>query len=271
MTKTRGQWIRFLLAGLFIAAASIGLPSARAQGFGPDPFRPLNSQYDPYIYPMSSPNLAAGGAASALGGRRDNQMQQYLEQQAGAERGSSERYGIGVPHWRARSEQARFQPEFKPNRRAERRPYSTLESINQKYLAYFSEDDPRKQAVLLREFDTSRRGTSDDRDGATDGANRRMRARSGEGSADRPSSRTSRGGADAGMRGQSRRASDASDEAGSGEIPPAPRVRGSARGTTKKERSPSDILKRSLDDDDDDTLPIRRRRAAPSTGTPSNE
>ena len=86
MTTTRGEWIRFLLAGLSIAAAPFGLSTARAQGFGPDPFRPYNSQYEPYVRPLSDPGLAAGAAASARGGRGDNQFQDYLNQLDGADR-----------------------------------------------------------------------------------------------------------------------------------------------------------------------------------------
>ncbi len=162
MTKTRGQWIRFLLAGLSIAAAPLGLPAARAQGFGPDPFRPYNSQYDGYLRPLSDPGLAAGAAASARGGRGDNAFQEYLNQLEGADRATSQRYGIGVPYWQARGDVKRDRRDLKANRRAERSPEATLESINQKYLAYFSESDPRKRAVLLRDFSSTRRMSTRD-------------------------------------------------------------------------------------------------------------
>ena len=33
----------------------MGTTAVWAQGFGPDPFRPYNSQYDPYVYPMARP------------------------------------------------------------------------------------------------------------------------------------------------------------------------------------------------------------------------
>ena len=38
------------LALLLLAGSPI---AAFAQGFGPDPFRPFNSQYDSYVYPIS--------------------------------------------------------------------------------------------------------------------------------------------------------------------------------------------------------------------------
>ena len=52
MNWTRDRVIRLLLAGLCGAAAQVVPPRAFAQGFGPDPFRPYNSQYLQYTYPI---------------------------------------------------------------------------------------------------------------------------------------------------------------------------------------------------------------------------
>jgi len=274
MTKTRGQWIRFLLAGLSIAVAPLGLDAARAQGFGPDPFRPYNSQYDGYLRPLSEPGLAAGAAASARGGRGDNSFQEYLNQLEGADRATSQRYGIGVPYWQARGDVKRDRLELKANRRAERSPEATLESINQKYLAYFFEGDPRKRAVLLRDFSSTRRMStrdaplrredgSDDRDAASElDSPRRSRSTARGGSDDERPTRSTRGRSGTGA------------EAGERAIPPPPPLRGLSRGTTKRDRRPTDTLKRSLEDDDTEpgAAPrIRRRTPVRPAPTPPDE
>ena len=67
MRWTRDRWIRFLFAGFCITVASQGLGTAHAQGFGPDPFRPFNSQYDQYVFPIRP---ETGGAAAPGRGRR---------------------------------------------------------------------------------------------------------------------------------------------------------------------------------------------------------
>ena len=72
MKWTRDRWIRFLFAGLCIArGAAGGLRAAHAQGFGPDPFRPFNSQYDQYVYPIRPETGGAAAPARRLA-RGDN-------------------------------------------------------------------------------------------------------------------------------------------------------------------------------------------------------
>ncbi len=83
MTSTRGPWIGYLLAGLSIAAAPMGFPAARAQGFGPDPYKPFNHQYEQYVYP-TNPGLT-GQAGMGPFRRVDNQFQQWLTEQEGAD------------------------------------------------------------------------------------------------------------------------------------------------------------------------------------------
>ncbi len=274
MTTTRGQWTRFLLAGLCIAAAPLGRDAARAQGFGPDPFKPYNSQYEQYTTPMGTP----GGMAGRLG-RNDNQFQDYLRGLDGADRASTERYGIGAPYWWAKSfDYERKRHEALVGRRAltKRTFEDTLESINQKYLAYFSEEDPRKRAVLIQEFSPSpRRGTrdgalrsddgTDDRDTATGLDSDRQKGRGVAGGAPAlPSSRASRGRSDEGGRlgasPSAGRTSGASDDVRSRSIPPAPAIRGLSGGAAKKKRAPTETLKRSLDEDDDAGSPSSARR-----------
>ena len=280
MTKTRGQWIRFLLAGLSVAAAPVGLRAARAQGFGPDPFRPYNSQYEGYVRPLTPLGGPPGIDGRGMD-RGDNQYQQYLRQLEGEYRASSERYGIEAPYWRARSDPDRDRRELKA-RRATRRPAeATLESINQKYLAYFSENDPRKRAILLREFSSIYRGGAgdaaarreddpDDRDAAAElNSPRRLQPRAGAGADGRSPARTSRGRSDENERTGSalspRRPLGASAESRLDTIPPAPPPRGLSRVPTRRARRPSETLRRSLEDDASDPgapPAIRRPRAA---------
>ena len=60
MTWTRDRCDPLSIRGLCVAAAPLGLSMAHAQGFGPDPFRPFNSQYVQYVYPIRP---ETGGAA----------------------------------------------------------------------------------------------------------------------------------------------------------------------------------------------------------------
>ena len=90
MTSTRGNWLRSLLAGLGIVGAAAAAPTVWAQGFGPDPFRPYNSQYDAYTYPMGPATPDAGGAAIPRSGVRSaNQFQEYLNEIQGVGRAVS--------------------------------------------------------------------------------------------------------------------------------------------------------------------------------------
>ena len=253
MTATRGQWIRFLLAGLSIAAAPFGLPAGRAQGFGPDPFKPYNSQYDQFVYPISP----LGGGAAAAGramGRNDNQFSQYLNELEGADRASSQRYGIGMPYWKARTNADVDRRESRFNRRADRHTADSLGSITQKYLAYFSEDDPRKRAILMREFTPTRSETALDRSAKLLDETADRGAASGL-DADRRPLRGLRGpsavGGRLGAPSSPRRSAGSSDEKRTGSIPPPPPLSRSSSGSSKTGRRPTDVLKRSqrLDDD----------------------
>ena len=84
-----------------------------AQGYGPDPFRPYNSQYDPYTYPMGPASPAGGGRSdimTRMGNSGANQYQGYLDELAGQARQGSERYGIGMPYYRSAVD-PNFDPE----------------------------------------------------------------------------------------------------------------------------------------------------------------
>jgi hypothetical protein len=164
MNSTRGKWLRSLLAGLRIAAAQGGASTAWAQGFGPDPFQPYNSQFEPFTYPTapSSPGMGQSAGMNVRSGVRGaNDWEAYQNQLAGAGRAGAERYGIGMPYYRSTVD-SRFDKdgkrEYRPNRRADQSYERTQEVITQKYLAYFAERDPTKRAALVRDYNqTSRR------------------------------------------------------------------------------------------------------------------
>ena len=163
MTSTRGSWVRTLLAGLGVLVAPAGASTVWAQGFGPDPFRPYNAQYDPYTYPMGAAAPEAGGAVPGAGIRGANQYQAYLEHLMGAEREANEKYGIGLPYYRAAID-PRFDPqgkrEYRPNRTADKSFEQTQELVTQKYFAYFTEKDPKRRAMLLRDYNLMRQKVS---------------------------------------------------------------------------------------------------------------
>ena len=67
MTSTRGNWLRCVLGGLTVLVG--GATNAWAQGFGPDPFRPYNSMYDPYVFGTAPAGWGGPNAAAAARGQ----------------------------------------------------------------------------------------------------------------------------------------------------------------------------------------------------------
>jgi hypothetical protein len=165
MIATRFRQSGRRLAAVWVLLGVVGGNFAWAQGFGPDPFRPYNNQYDAFTYPIGPPaaDAAASAAMMRSGLRGANQFQNYLSEIQGLGRAGTERYGQGLPYYRSV-----FDPRFDPNQRREYRPNSrtdaSFEKVQQqltaKYLAYFDEKDPKKRAQLLRDYQTLRRRTS---------------------------------------------------------------------------------------------------------------
>ncbi len=160
MVWSRKRWLRSFLIGLGILAAPLGASTVLAQP-AIDPFRPFNSQYDPYRTPIG-PATPDGGqsAPMALSGVRGaNQFQDYLNELQGAGRDGSPRSGIGVPYYRSAID-PRFDKngsrEYRPNRNTEESFERTQALITEKYFAYFTEKDPKKRAELLRNFNRAR-------------------------------------------------------------------------------------------------------------------
>jgi hypothetical protein len=165
MTSTRGKWLRSSLAALVILVAPASTSTVWAQGgYGADPFKPYNSQYDPYTYPMATPDVGPGsGGMPRMGNQGANQYQNYLDELSGADRQGNERYGIGVPYYRSSIDPS-FDPkgdrEYRPNSKMDRTYEHTQEVITRKYLAYFAEKDPKKRTELLKDYNRTRSNVS---------------------------------------------------------------------------------------------------------------
>src|SRR3954447_12701467 len=86
-------------------------PAARAQGFGPDPYKPYNSRFEPFVYPQAPGPLDYGynqGFAPGVdrgGIRGANQFENYMNSLRGgganARTGGGTGAGAGTPYYRA--------------------------------------------------------------------------------------------------------------------------------------------------------------------------
>ncbi|WP_068418888.1 hypothetical protein [Planctomyces sp. SH-PL62] len=144
-------------AALLLLSALPG--NASGQGFGPDPFRPYNSQYDPYVFGVAPGAYDAGGNATLnrAGVRNANQFQNFLE-------GLDER---GNRYDRAnRAYDRDYNRLYKPNSKADARFENRRNEVSDVYFRYLREKDPRKRAALFKEYtqaqNRSARGLSDD-------------------------------------------------------------------------------------------------------------
>ena len=83
MLWSRKRRLRSFLIGLGILAAPLGASTVLAQPI--DPFRPLNSQYDAYRYPIgpASPDGGQSAPMALSGIRGANQFQNYLDELQG--------------------------------------------------------------------------------------------------------------------------------------------------------------------------------------------
>jgi hypothetical protein len=295
MVWSRKRWLRSFLMGLGILAAPLGASTVLAQA-PIDPFRPFNSQYDPYRTPIgpASPDGGQSAPMALSGVRGANQFQDYLTELQGAGRDGSQRSGIGVPYYRSAID-PRFDKngdrEYRPNRRADATFEQKQALITEKYFAYFTEKDPKKRAELLRNFNRARSQVT--RALSARGARSEQLLRAVDpGQSDavtrndldsRPSVATSRRVDTLRKPAESKpRASSAaptssnpdSDQARDGRapsIPPAPPLfPGLGTRGSRPRRSPSDILNRSLRlNTDDATTPgtLTRTPGRSTTGT----
>jgi hypothetical protein len=128
-----------------------------AQGFGPDPFQPYNSQYAPFITPIA-PGPLDYGFGPGRGIRGANQFEAYLNSlqtsAAGARAGGA---GVGIPHFQAnRAYDRDFGRIYQPNKAADQRFEANQANVNQLYFEYLREKDPKKRAELFRNYTKAR-------------------------------------------------------------------------------------------------------------------
>jgi hypothetical protein len=283
MTSIRGKWLRSSLTALVILGAPAGTSTVWAQGgYGVDPFRPYNSQYDQYTYPMVSTDIAPGGIPR-MGNRDANAYQGYLDELSGSGRQGTERYGIGVPYFRSAVD-ASFDPkgdrEYRPNFKANRTYEQTQEVITRKYLAYFSEKDPKRRAELLRDYNRTRSNVSRAMSGRREDPTRALEAATAGEFGERRSAAPARradamqdAGDEKPRTPSSRRSTralptDAGTRVGTGSIPPPPLLPGGSARSANRRRRPSEVLDRARRfNPGDDVQPNSGASAAPRSGT----
>jgi hypothetical protein len=278
------RWLRTLLTALTVMIAPVSNATLFAQGYGPDPFKPYNSQYLPYTFPMGPASPAGGGGAGGvmmrMGNAGANQYQGYMDELSGQARQGSDRNGIGTPYYRSAVD-PNFDPqgkrEYRPNQKADQSFDESREVVTRKYLAYLTEHDPKKRAELLRDYNATRNRVSRAMSARRDPSTRLLEAATGSGTAPRRSAATARGAeanersdmGDDGPRSSVRGPSTGSGRrAGTASIPPPPPLAGARSGRrTSQRRSPEDVLKRArrLDDGND----VKPSAGAP-TGADSN-
>jgi hypothetical protein len=131
--------------------------SGGAQGFGPDPFQPYNSQYAPFIYPVAPGATDYGYNNGPIGGVRGaNQFQNYLNALQGLAT-SGQRGGAGTPYFRAnRAYDTQFDRIYRPNKAADERFESNQEMATDLYFKFLREKDPRRRSDIFREYTQAR-------------------------------------------------------------------------------------------------------------------
>jgi hypothetical protein len=289
MVSSRKRRLRSLLIGLGILAAPVGASTGWAQSI--DPFRPFNSQYDAYRYPIGPATPEGGQSApmSLSGVRGANQFQNYLNEIQGAGRDGVGRSGIGIPYYRSAVD-PRFDPkgdrEYRPNRETDRTFEQTQAEITDKYFAFFTEKDPKKRAELLRDFNGARsrvtRALSARRESperfreaviSRDDLDSRPSAATGRRTDTLRKSAESKPRASSAAAPSSMPSSDRARDGLSPSIPPAPPLfPGLGTRGSRPRRSPSDILNRSLrlNTDDDETAPGSSARTPSRSTTGTN-
>ena len=145
------------LTSLSILVALAIAPTAVAQGFGPDPYRPYNSRFDPFVYPVAPGPLDYGNNLNVTpsgGVRGANQFENYLNSLRGSSNGGPRGSGgAGMPYYQAnRAYDSDFDREYRPNRKADADFEAKQESVTNFYFKYLREKDPQKRAELFRQY-----------------------------------------------------------------------------------------------------------------------
>jgi hypothetical protein len=275
------------VAGAVIAAGAVLLWAGvcRAQGFGPDPFQPYNSQFAPFVYPVAPGPLDYGhnfGPAN-IGVRGANQFESYLNSLRGF--GGTSRMGVGsgsgagTPYFRAnRAYDKQFDRIYQPNREADAKFDTNQETVTEKYFRYLREKDPKRRAELFREYTRARNLADRQLASSRLGSAPRLSTRSTrtEGRAARPSTGTGTRDRDffstppPATAGSSRTRGRSGTESSTSPLGPAPSPSGNVgdEGRTSRDATPSRVLERALRSDPSLGVPKPKPRmpAADSLG-----
>ncbi len=269
MNSPRAIFHYLLLGSCFSLTMSFdAVVLAQGGGLGPDPYRPYNSQYDAFVYPVAPGNgdvVPSEAALSRAGLSRGNQFQDYLRRNGSGYANSTARNRRQMDPKTLRDSQ------YQPNRNVDEESgfYEKQDFVSQAYFSYLREKDPKKRAELLREYQQARRkparefaasktrrqrqageGGGEDNDAAPARRSEASRARSSRSNVP-PSPRL--------------KPSEGSGRSRSSAVPPPP-PRGGAASDSKPSSSatPSDVLEESLKRD-------REMKRNPSTAPRSSD
>ncbi len=155
-------------SGLALLIALAQGTIAAAQGHTPDPYRPYNSAYDPYVYPTYPSGDGYFPNQQRLQGRsgpsQANQFQDFMgESRLGADSfGQTRSAGAGSPYYEAHR---RFDPRNRPNnsdadrlfREKQKERDDRYFEARQRYQAAMNERNPQKRARLVKEYAAAKR------------------------------------------------------------------------------------------------------------------
>jgi hypothetical protein len=157
-TRQNGS-VKWWFPALLVAAGLTASAEALAQGFGPDPYRPYNSQYDSFVYPVAPGPLDYGQNQSPLrsGVRGANQFENYMNSLMGPGAGRAPSGGVGSPYYRgANRVTEREGMNYQPNREIDAKFDSSQEMVSDLYFKYLRERDPKKRSELFRQYNRAR-------------------------------------------------------------------------------------------------------------------
>jgi len=155
-------------SGLALLIALAHGTLASAQGHTPDPYRPYNSMYDPYVaptYPRSDGYFPNQNRLEIRSGpSQANQFQNFLQETPlGTDpSGLSRSGGAGTPYYRAHR---RFDPRNRPNNSDADRLFREKQQdrdvkyfdARRKYQEALNERDPQKKAQLIQAYAAAKR------------------------------------------------------------------------------------------------------------------
>lgn len=162
MTSPNSRLIRLIQAAGFLFVVGFASTGLAQPGMGPDPYRPFNSQFDAFTFPIAPgygdvvPNEAAYGRAGLAA--RSNRFQEYLQGTA---------FGSGNQNFRTQRQldpQAFRESQYRPNRKVDEESgyYEKQEYVSQAYFKYLRESDPKRRAELLKKYQQARSRPSRD-------------------------------------------------------------------------------------------------------------